>query len=178
MDRLPGSGGFCGASTPSSPRRRRGRTRLRLCVTLAVPVALLGACKSSSSDNPAIGGGGVGQTQDVTMVSYNGGQAGTATLGESPSLVFSVTVHLSAPTQGTAAASEPADIRPGTCANPDPTAKFPLTPVVNGQSDTPSLNTTLGEMQSSPYVIVVHRSAQDPAVISCGAIPIAGATSS
>ncbi|GAC1369841.1 MAG: hypothetical protein NVSMB32_14480 [Actinomycetota bacterium] len=137
-------------------------------------VLCLAACKGN--DNPALGGGGIGQTQEVTLVATNGGQNGTAVLAESPSLVLSVTIKLSAPASGAPAALEPAAIRAGTCTHPDASARFALSGVVNSQSTTKSLNTTLGELQSSPYVIVIQRSAQDPAIVSCGAIPTILAT--
>src|SRR5436853_7562908 len=74
---------------------RQPRTRtVAMASALGVAVLALGAC-SSGNDNPAIGGGGsVGQISDVTMQALNGGQAGTATLTESPDLVLTVTVRL------------------------------------------------------------------------------------
>lgn len=127
----------------------------------------LGACKSSANDNPTIGGGSVGQISDVTMQAVSGGQSGTATLSESPSLVLAVTINLTtAP-----AADEPASIHAGACSNFTPSAKFSLSPVSGGRSTTSGLNTTLGELSSSPYVIVVSRSASDPTTVSCGPIP-------
>jgi len=134
-----------------------------------VTVALsLAACSSPASDNPTIGGGAVGQISDVTMQAVNGGQPGAATLSESPSVVLTVTISLQ---QNVPGAQQPASIHAGTCNGFDAAPKFALDPVVNGKSTTSPLNSTLGELSSSPYVIVVQRSASDPATTSCGVIP-------
>jgi hypothetical protein len=128
------------------------------------------AC-SSGNDNPSIGGGTAGQIVDVTMQALNGGPSGTAKLSESPDLMLTVTITLnSAP-----GVQEPAAIHPGTCAGIDPTAKFRLSSVSGGTSTTRSLNSTLGELSSSPYVIVVQRSGTDPTPVSCGPIPLVAA---
>jgi hypothetical protein len=39
------------------------------------------------------------------------------------------------------------------------------------------VNSTLGELSSTPYVIVVQRSTTDPTTASCGVIPVAATTS-
>lgn len=147
------------------------RVAAALAASLAA-AALLGACKSSSSDNPAIGGGGIGQTAEVTMNPVSGGPSGTAALAESPALVFTLNLDLTP----AVAVQEPAGLHTGTCNSFDPAVKFNLTPVSNGKSGTTLLNTTLSELQSSPYVIVVQRSATDSAAISCGQIPPATAS--
>jgi hypothetical protein len=54
--------------------------------------------------------------------------------------------------------------------------KFPLSSVTGGHSTTSPVNTTLGELSSSPYVIVVQRSGTDATPVSCGQIPQATAT--
>lgn len=142
----------------------------RVAAVLAASLAsavLLAACQSSGSDNPAIGGGGVGQTADVAMNAVAGGPSGTASLAESPGLVFTLDLTLTP----AAATEEPAGVHPGTCNSFDPTTRFALSPVSGGKSASTLLNTTLSELQSSPYVIVVQRSATDTAAISCGQIP-------
>jgi hypothetical protein len=133
----------------------------------------LAACSSPASDNPTIGGGAVGQISDVTMQAVSGGQSGTAKLSESPSVVLTVTITLQNPPGQTA--QQPASIHAGTCNGFDAATKFPLNPVVNGRSTTSPLNSTLGELSSSPYVIVVQRSTTDPTTASCGVIPVASA---
>ena len=134
---------------------------------LAAATLVLVACSSSANDNPTIGGG-VGQIADVTLQAVNGGQSGTATVTESPSLVMTVTVKLDNAPQG---AQQPAGVHAGTCAIYDPKAKFGLNTVVSGTSSSSALNTTLGELQSSPYVIVVERAPGDTTAVSCGPIP-------
>jgi hypothetical protein len=143
---------------------------------LVAAAITLAACSSSASDNPTIGGGAVGQISDVTMQAVNGGQSGTARLSESPSVVLTVTISLQNAT-GSQQAQQPASIHAGTCNGFDAAAKFPLNAVVNGQSTTSPLNSTLGELSSSPYVIVVQRSTTDPTTASCGVIPVAATTS-
>ena len=137
---------------------------------LVAAALTLAACSSSANDNPTIGGGAVGQISDVTMQAVNGGQSGTARLSESPSVVLTVTISLQNP-PGAQGSRQPASIHAGTCNSFDAAAKFPLNAVVNGQSTTSPLNSTLGELSSSPYVIVVQRSATDPTTASCGVIP-------
>ncbi|HMC08537.1 MAG TPA: hypothetical protein VKL22_04370 [Actinomycetota bacterium] len=152
---------------------RPARTKMAAMTSaLGAAVLALGAC-SSGNDNPAIGGGGsVGQISEVTMQALNGGQAGTATLTESPDLMLTVTVKL----QKTPGAQEPAGVHAGTCGGIDPATKFPLSSVIDGQSTTTSVKTTLGELSSRPYVIVVQRSGTDSTPVSCGAIPQASAS--
>jgi hypothetical protein len=132
----------------------------------------LAACSSSANDNPTIGGGAVGQISDVTMQAANGGQPGAAKLTESPSVVLSVTISL----QNAPGPQQPASIHAGTCNSFAPAPKFALNAVVNGQSTTSPVNSTLGELSSSPYVIVVQRSTTDPTTASCGVIPTAATT--
>src|SRR5205807_10320520 len=97
-----------------------------------------------------------------------------ATLSESPSVVLTVTISLQ---QNAPGAQQPASIHAGTCNGFAAAPKFQLNPVVNGKSTTSPLNSTLGELSSSPYVIVVQRSTTDPTTTSCGVIPVASTTS-
>jgi len=140
---------------------------------LAAAAITLAACSPSAGDNPTIGGGAVGQISDVTMQAVNGGQSGAARLSESPSVVLTVTISLPNDPE----ARQPASIHAGTCNSFDAAPKFALNPVVNGQSTTGPLNSTLGELSSSPYAIVVQRSTTDPTTASCGVIPTAATTS-
>jgi len=145
---------------------------LRRGVLVLAALLLSGALTActNANDNPTIGGGNAtGQTSDVTMTAVNGGQAGTAELLESPQLELSVKVTL--PT-APSATQEPAGIHAGTCANFNQTVAFQLGPVIKGSSTTsPLATTTLNELASSPYVIVVQRSGTDSTTVSCGAIP-------
>ena len=145
---------------------------LRRGVLLLAAVALCGALAActNANDNPTIGGGNsIGQTSDVTMTAVNGGQAGTAELLESPQL--ELTVKITLPT-APSATQEPAGIHAGTCASFNPAVAFELGPVIRGSSTTsPLATTTLNELSSTPYVIVVQRSGTDSTTVSCGAIP-------
>jgi hypothetical protein len=151
-----------------------GGRRLRLAAGLCAGAVCLAACSSNVNDNPAIGGGntGTGQTADVTMQALNSGQSGTATLLESPSLVLTVKIDLTA---APATIQEPAGIHAGTCTAIGPTVAFALSSVISGSSTSINLNTTLAELSSSPYVIVVQRSGVDSTPVSCGPIPEAAA---
>ena len=137
---------------------------------LVAAAVTLGACSSSANDNPTIGGGQVGQISDVAMQAVNGGQSGTAKLTESPSVVLSVTISL----QNAPGPQQPASIHAGTCNSFAPAPKFALNAVVNGQSTTSPVNSTLGELSSSPYVIVVQRSTTDPTTAAAPASRSAG----
>jgi hypothetical protein len=139
---------------------------------VAAAAMTLAACSSSANDNPTIGGGQVGQISDVAMQAVNGGQSGTAKLTESPSVVLSVTISL----QNAPGPQQPASIHAGTCTSFSPAPKFALNAAVNGKSTTSPVNSTLGELSSTPYVIVVQRSTTDPATASCGVIPTATTT--
>ncbi|MCW3043431.1 MAG: hypothetical protein JWL57_1589 [Actinobacteria bacterium] len=143
--------------------------KIAWAAALTAAAVALGSCSSSSNDNPTIGGGAVGQISDVTMQAANGGQSGAAKLTESPSVVLSVTISL----QNAPGPQQPASIHAGTCNGFAPDPKFALNAVVKGQSTTSPVNSTLGELSSSPYVIVVQRSTTDPTTASCGVIPTA-----
>lgn len=144
---------------------------LRRGVLLLAALVLSGALAActNANDNPTIGGGSsTGQTSDVTMTAANGGQAGTAELLESPQL--ELTVKITLPT-APSATQEPAGIHAGTCAAFNQNVAFQLSPVIKGSSTTPLATTTLNELSSTPYVIVVQRSGTDSTTVSCGAIP-------
>lgn len=159
-------------TAPSPAARAGSRTKLALTAMALAGTLILAACQSFTSHNPgmvASGPGGNGQSADVPLQGVNGGPSGSATLLESPTLVLSVTLAFPAPASGTP--EEPAAIEPGTCANPVPTPTFPLAPVAAGKSSTSNLNTSLDELESTPHVILVERSAVDNTLVSCGTIP-------
>jgi LPXTG-motif cell wall-anchored protein len=101
----------------------------------------------------------------------NSGITGTATLtsmGDQTRVILTLT--------GAGAGPEPAHIHEGTCANLDPTPKWPLTSVANGTSDT-MVNAKLSDIQASATAINVHKSPQEISVyVACGNIPMAGTT--
>ncbi|HLI55843.1 MAG TPA: hypothetical protein VKY26_02300 [Actinomycetota bacterium] len=151
------------------------RTRLKTVTAVLGTVALgaafaagLAACQSSSNDTGTIQGGGGGQSSIVTMSGIAGGPSGTATLLESPSLNLSIEIDL---TGETTSPSEPAAVYPGTCTSPGKTQFLGLAPVMGNKSKTPTLNSTLDELSSSPYMIVVFSSGVQGTPISCGTIP-------
>ncbi|MGH2717264.1 MAG: hypothetical protein ACRDJU_01635, partial [Actinomycetota bacterium] len=115
-----------------------------------------------------IDGTGGGQTSTVTMTGIAGGPSGTATLLESPSLTLSIDIDL---TGETTSPSEPAGIYAGSCATIAKTQFLGLSPVMKNVSKTPTLNSTLDELSSTPYVIVVSSSGVQGTPISCGPIP-------
>ena len=96
----------------------------------------------------------------------NSGEAGTATLtpeGNSTKVVLNVT--------GAPAGAQPTHIHKGTCDNLDPKPAFPLSPVVNGKSET-TLKVPMKTLTSGDYAINGHKSAQDAKTyVFCGGIP-------
>lgn len=93
------------------------------------------------------------------------GESGTATLtpaGDSTKVVLNVT--------GAPAAAQPTHIHKGTCANLDPKPSFPLSPVVNGKSET-TVKASMKDLTSGGYAINGHKSAQDlKTYVFCGEI--------
>ena len=96
----------------------------------------------------------------------NSGESGTATLtkvGERTKVVLNVT---GAP----AGVTQPVHIHKGTCDKLDPKPTFPLSPVVNGKSET-TVNASLDNLQKGGYAINGHKSAQEIATyVFCGNI--------
>lgn len=152
----------------TATRFRRATTSLGAAVLAAGLAVGLAACQSSSNDTGTISGAGGGQTSTVTMTGIGGGPSGTATLLESPSLNLSIDIDL---TGETTSPSEPAAIYAGTCSSLAKTQFLGLSPVMKNKSKTPTLNSTLDELASSPYAIVVLSSGVQGTPISCGPIP-------
>jgi len=96
----------------------------------------------------------------------NSGEAGTATLtpeGNSTKVVLNVT--------GAPAAAQPTHIHKGTCDKLDPKPAFPLSPVVNGKSET-TVKVPMKTLTSGDYAINGHKSAQEAKTyVFCGSIP-------
>jgi len=93
------------------------------------------------------------------------GESGTATLtpaGDSTKVVLSVT--------GGPAAAQPTHIHKGTCDKLDPKPAFPLSPVVNGKSET-TVKASMKDLTSGDYAINGHKSGQDlKTYVFCGNI--------
>ena len=94
----------------------------------------------------------------------NSGESGTATLtpaGDSTNVVLDV--------KG-AEGTQPTHIHKGTCATLDPKPSFPLSPVVNGKSET-TVKASMKDLTSGGYAINGHKSAQDlKTYVFCGDI--------
>jgi hypothetical protein len=92
------------------------------------------------------------------------GESGTATLtpaGDSTKVVLSVT--------GAPSGSQPTHIHKGTCDKLDPKPAFPLSPVVNGKSET-TVKASMKDLAKG-YAINGHKSAQDlKTYVFCGNI--------
>jgi hypothetical protein len=108
----------------------------------------------------------------VTMKAQNGSsEDGTATITASGDSAVTVVVKLS---NGTTVA-QPAHIHVGSCANLDPTPKYPLTNVVDGASET-TVNVALADLTKGGFAINVHKSAAEVSTyVSCGDIPVMAA---
>src|SRR6266850_4456978 len=96
----------------------------------------------------------------------NSNETGTATLtpaGDSTKVVLDV--------KG-AEGTQPTHIHKGTCDKLDPKPAFPLSPVVNGKSET-TVNASLDSLEKGGYAINGHKSAQEVSTyVFCG--PIGG----
>jgi hypothetical protein len=94
------------------------------------------------------------------------GESGTATLtamGQETKVVLSVT---GAP----AGTPQPTHIHKGTCDQLDPKPAFPLSPVVDGKSET-TVKASMDDLMKGKYAINGHKSAQDlKTYVFCGSI--------
>jgi len=94
----------------------------------------------------------------------NSNETGTATLtpaGDSTKVVLDV--------KG-AEGTQPTHIHKGTCSQLDPKPAFPLSPVVNGKSET-TVKASMKDLTSGGYAINGHKSAQDlKTYVFCGDI--------
>ena len=97
----------------------------------------------------------------------NSGESGTATLTKAGDNQTKVVLDLKGAPAG---ASQPVHIHKGTCANLDPKPAYPLSPVVNGKSET-TVNASLDSLEKGGYAINGHKSAQDvKTYVFCGPI--------
>jgi hypothetical protein len=93
------------------------------------------------------------------------GETGTATLTKQGDKQTKVVLDVKG-----ASGSQPVHIHKGTCANLDPKPAYPLSPVVNGKSET-VVNASLDDLEKGGYVINGHKSAQDvKTYVFCGDI--------
>ena len=134
--------------------------QLLIVPLVAVALVSLGAPPDTASAQQAV---------TVQLSPQNSsGITGTATLtpmGDQTRVVLTLA--------GAGAGPEPAHIHAGTCADLDPTPKWPLTSVANGVSDT-MVNAKLSDIQASATAINIHKSPQEISVyVACGDIPTA-----
>jgi len=95
------------------------------------------------------------------------GESGTATLTKAGENQTKVVVEVKGAPAGV---SQPMHIHKGTCANLDPKPAYPLSPVVNGKSET-TVNASLDSLEKGGYAINGHKSAQEAKTyVFCGPI--------
>jgi hypothetical protein len=95
------------------------------------------------------------------------GISGTATITPTGTDEFDVLIELA----GADAGPQPAHIHPGTCAELDPTPKYPLTNVENGRSETTVQASPL-DLISEDLAINVHKSETEAGIyVACGDLP-------
>jgi hypothetical protein len=116
---------------------------------------------------------------DVTVqlsAQSSSGESGTATLSDMGANQTKVTLKLTGAPAGT---PQPAHVHVGTCATLDPSPKYPLKSVENGESET-VLDVSLDTLTAGNLAINVHKSASEASVyVACGNISSgAGATGS
>lgn len=122
-----------------------------LCV-----VTLLAGCKSM----------GWGRSVEARLSPQNNsGESGTATLTKQSDTQTKVVLSVAGAPAGV---SQPVHIHKGTCAKLDPKPAFPLSPLVNGKSET-VVNVSLDELRKGGYAINGHKSAQQVSTyVFCG----------
>ncbi len=122
----------------------------------AVMICLAAATSATAADNS---GGKV-----YALNSQNGsGQHGTVALKPRGSKTV-VEIHL----LGAPSSAEPAHIHNGSCSHLNPAPKYPLTPVVDGISET-TVNQPIAVLTAGGLAVNVHRSAADlKDYVACG----------
>ena len=99
----------------------------------------------------------------------NSGESGTATLTKAGDNQTKVVLDVKG---GPSGVSQPVHIHKGTCDKLDPKPAYPLSPVVNGKSET-TVNASLDDLEKGGYAINGPKSAQDvKTYVFCG--PIGG----
>jgi hypothetical protein len=122
-----------------------------LCV-----VTVLTGCKSM--------GRSAGSMDARLSPQNNSGESGTATLTKQSDTQTKVVLSVT----GAPSAAQPVHIHKGTCAQLDPKPAFPLSPLVNGKSET-VVNVSVDELSKGGYAINGHKSAQEVSTyVFCG----------
>ena len=97
----------------------------------------------------------------------NSGESGTATLTKAGDNQTKVVLEVKGAPSGT---PQPVHIHKGTCDKLDPKPAYPLSPVVNGKSET-TVNASLDSLEKGGYAINGHKSAQEASTyVFCGPI--------
>lgn len=120
-------------------------------------VVLLVGCKSM---------GPFGGSREARLSAQNNsGESGTAKLTKQGDTQTKVTLSV---TGAPAGVSQPVHIHKGSCATLDPKPAFPLSPLVNGKSET-VVNASIDELMSGGYAVNGHKSAQEVSTyVFCG----------
>ena len=99
----------------------------------------------------------------------NSGESGTATLTKAGDNETKVVLEVKG---GPSGVTQPVHIHKGTCDKLDPKPAYPLSPVVNGKSET-TVKASLDSLEKGGYAINGHKSAQEVSTyVFCG--PIGG----
>ena len=126
-------------------------------VPVLCAVVLLAGCKSMM--------GRSGTVEARLSPQSNSGESGTATLTKQGDTQTKVALSVSGAPAGV---SQPVHIHKGSCAKLDPKPAFPLSPLVNGKSET-VVNVSLDELNKGGYAINGHKSAQEVSTyVFCG----------
>jgi hypothetical protein len=97
----------------------------------------------------------------------NSGETGTATLTKAGDNQTKVVLDVKGAPAGV---SQPVHIHKGTCDKLDPKPAYPLSPLVNGKSES-TINASLDSLEKGGYAINGHKSAQEVSTyVFCGAI--------
>jgi hypothetical protein len=97
----------------------------------------------------------------------NSGESGTATLTKAGDNQTKVVLEVQGAPAGV---SQPVHIHKGSCSKLDPKPAYPLSPVVNGKSET-TIKTSLDSLQKGGYAINGHKSAKEASTyVFCGDI--------
>ena len=97
----------------------------------------------------------------------NSGETGTATLTKAGDNETKVVLEVKG---GPSGASQPVHIHKGTCDKLDPKPAYPLSPLVNGKSES-TVKASLDSLEKGGYAINGHKSAQEVSTyVFCGDI--------
>ena|SRR5215216_1688701 len=140
----------------------RGKTAHLVLFVVAALALVAAGC--GDDDDEAAGDGGI----EIELAAQEGSdESGTATITpEGEGKVKVVVEAENAPSD-----PQPSHIHEGTCDDPNPQPKYPLSNVEDGKAES-TVDTTLEDLQSADYYVNIHKSADEADVIvACGDIP-------